>query len=149
MYSNIIKLLSFIFIILSLSSCEKKISTQVKEIHWDRDMCARCVMVVSDRNQTVQVTNPSDGKTNVFDDIGCAILWFKDQNINWQDKAIIWINDIKTAKWINAKTAFYDSMNVTPMAYGFGAHEQKEDIQAGLEIINYEEMKKRILETKK
>ena len=40
-------------------------------------------------------------------------------------------------------------MNVTPMAYGFGAHEQKEDIQAGLEIINYEEMKKRILETKK
>ncbi|MBY0541274.1 MAG: hypothetical protein K2P52_07680, partial [Campylobacterales bacterium] len=70
----------------------------------------------------------------------CAILWFKDHNIDWQDKAII---------WINAKTAFYDTMNVTPMAYGFGAHELKEDIQAGLEIINYEEIKKRILETKK
>ncbi len=70
MYSNIIKLLSFIFIIMSLSSCEKKISTQVKEIHWDRDMCTRCVMVVSDRNQTVQVTNPSTHVSipmNLFD----------------------------------------------------------------------------------
>ena len=39
------------------SACEKKISTEVHEIHWDRDMCARCVMVVSDRNQTVQAIN--------------------------------------------------------------------------------------------
>ena len=149
MYSNIIKLVSFIFIIISLSSCEKKISTNPKEIHWDRDMCSRCAMVISDRNHAVQVINTEDGKVYVFDDIGCTILWFKEQDIKWEEKAVIWITAIKTAKWINAKTAFYDTMNVTPMAYGFGAHEQKDDIQAGLEVINYEEMKKRILENKK
>ena len=128
------------------SACEKKISTEVHEIHWDRDMCSRCVMVVSDRNQTVQISNPKDGVTHVFDDIGCTILWFRDQKIQWKDEAIIWINDIKTGKWINARTAYYDTMNITPMAYGFGAHEIKEEIQAGLEIINFYEVEKRVLE---
>jgi copper chaperone NosL len=140
------KILIAITIILNFTACEKKITTEVKEIHWDRDMCTRCVMVVSDRNQTVQVINPIDGKTHIFDDIGCAISWFKDQNIKWQDEAVIWINDIKTSKWIDARMAFYDTMNVTPMAYGYGAHETKNSIQAGLEIIDFYEMKKRILE---
>ncbi len=36
-------------------------------------------------------------------------------------------------------------MNVTPMAYGFGAHEKKEDIQVGLEIIDFKELSKRAL----
>ena len=146
MYSNIIKLLSFIFIILSLSSCEKKISTQVKEIHWDRDMCARCAMVISDRNHAVQVINPEDGKVYVFDDIGCTILWFKEQDIKWEEKAIIWITDIKSSKWIDAKKALFDTMNITAMEYGFGAHENKEEVQAGLEVIDFNEVKKRVLE---
>ena len=129
------------------SACEKKISTEVHEIHWDRDMCARCVMVVSDRNQTVQAINPKNGKVHVFDDIGCLILWFRDQDIKWENEAVIWINDIKTSKWIDARTAYYDTMNITPMAYGFGAHEAKEDIQEGLEIIDFNEVKKRVLES--
>lgn len=142
---KLFKTLIIILILFNFTACEKKISTEVKEIHWDRDMCSRCVMVVSDRNQTVQVSNPQNGEVHVFDDIGCAILWFRDQNIKWQNEAIIWINDIKTSKWINARTAFYDTMNITPMAYGFGAHEIKEEIQAGLEVIDYEEVKKRVL----
>ncbi len=145
MYLNIIRLVSFIFIIISLSSCEKKISTNPKEIHWDRDMCSRCAMVISDRNHAVQVINPADGKIYVFDDIGCTILWFKEQDIKWEEKAVIWITDIKTSKWIDAKKAFYDTMNLTPMAYGFGAHETKENIQEGLEIIDYNIVKERVL----
>jgi nitrous oxide reductase accessory protein NosL len=140
------KILILITVILNFTACEKKITTEIKEIHWDRDMCSRCVMVVSDRNQTVQVINPKDGKSYVFDDIGCAFLWFKDQDIQWKDDAIIWINDIKTAKWINARTAFYDTMNITPMAYGYGAHEGKDTIQGGLEIIDFNEVEKRVLE---
>ena len=145
MYLNIIRLVSFIFIIISLSSCEKKISTNPKEIHWDRDMCSRCAMVISDRNHAVQVINPADGKIYVFDDIGCTILWFKEQDIKWEENAVIWITDIKTSKWIDAKKAFYDTMNLTPMAYGFGAHETKENIQEGLEIIDYNIVKERVL----
>ena len=146
---KLFKILITIAIIFNFTACEKKISTEVKEIHWDRDMCSRCVMVVSDRNQTVQISNPENGATHVFDDIGCTILWFRDQNIKWKDNAVIWINDIKTGKWINARTAYYDTMNLTPMAYGFGAHEIKEEIQEGLEIIDFNEVEKRVLEMEK
>jgi len=45
---------SIIFIIFS-TGCEKKSKTDVAKVHWDRDMCARCVMVVSDRKNTAQV----------------------------------------------------------------------------------------------
>lgn len=149
MFKNMFKFIAIIFIAFNFTACEKKISTEIQEIHWDRDMCTRCVMVVSDRNQTVQVINPKNGKTRVFDDIGCAILWFKDEKIKWQDEAVIWINDIKTSKWIDARKAFYDTMNITPMAYGFGAHENKETIKKGLEIVNFEEMRKRVLKMEK
>ena len=146
MFRNLLKFTVIILFILSFSACEKKTHKGVHKIHWDRDMCARCVMVVSDRNQTVQVTNPKTSEHHVFDDIGCTVLWFKDQDIKWKDEAVIWINDIKTSKWINARTAFYDTMNVTPMAYGFGAHESKDTIQKGLEIIDFDEVTKRVLE---
>lgn len=142
------KILITVAIIFNFTACERKITTEVKEIHWDRDMCSHCVMVVSDRNQTVQVINPKDGRSYVFDDIGCAILWFKDQDIKWQDEAVIWINDIKTSKWIDARIAFYDTMNITPMAHGYGAHEIKNTIQEGLEVIDFEEVKKRVLAIK-
>lgn len=148
-YLKLFKILITVAIVFNFTACEKKVSTEAKEIHWDRDKCSLCVMVVSDRNQTVQVTNPKDGKTHVFDDIGCTFLWFKDQDIKWENEAVIWINDIKTSKWINARTAFYDTMNITPMAHGYGAHEVKEDIQEGLEIIDFNEVKKRVLEAGK
>lgn len=146
MYKKLLKISFLSFLLLALTSCEKKDHKGVHKIHWDRDMCARCVMVVSDRNQTVQIENPNTSEHHVFDDIGCTILWFKDQDIKWKDEAVIWINDIKTSKWINARTAFYDTMNVTPMAYGFGAHESKDTIQEGLEIIDFNEVTKRVLE---
>lgn len=146
MYKKLTSLILIISLSFLFTACEKKVKTGAHDIHWDRDMCKRCIMVVSDRNQTVQVINPKDGEKYVFDDIGCTILWFKDQDIKWKDDAIIWINDFNTAKWIDARTAFYDTMNVTPMAYGFGAHEKKDSIQAGLEIIDFKEVSKRILE---
>ena len=124
---------------------EKKIDKSATKVHWDRDMCARCVMVVSDRKNTAQVKNPKTGKTYIFDDIGCTILWFKDENISWRDEAIIWITDVNTGKWINARTAFYDTENITPMAYGFSAHKTKDSIKKGQEIINFDEVSKRVL----
>ena len=145
MYKKLLKISFIVVLALIFASCEKKTHKGMHKIHWDRDMCSRCVMVVSDRNQTVQVINPKTSEHHVFDDIGCTVLWFKDQDIKWKDSAIIWINDIKTTKWINARTAYYDTMNVTPMAYGFGAHETKDSIQEGLEIVDFEEVTKRVL----
>ena len=133
------------FTTLSFTGCEKQSKTDVVKVHWDRDMCARCVMVVSDRKNTTQVRNPKTGKTYMFDDIGCAILWFKDEKIEWKDKAVIWITDLDTGKWIDARVAFYDTENITPMAYGFSAHKTKESIKKGQEIIDFNEVVKRVI----
>jgi len=136
---------ALIFALLNFTACDKKsISDQPTEVHWDRDMCTRCAMVVSDRDNTTQVINPSNGKVYMFDDIGCMILWFDEEHIPWMDKAIIWITDEKSGKWINARTAFYDTENITPMAYGFSAHASKDTIKNNQEIVDFNEVIKRV-----
>lgn len=142
---KILFLLSALFFTLSFSGCEKKSTTALSEVHWDRDMCARCVMVVSDRMNTVQVKHPDTGKSYMFDDIGCMVLWFKEEKIPWQDRATIWITDNANGEWINARTAFYTTHNITPMAYGFGAHASRDTIKDAKEIVTYEEVVKRVL----
>jgi copper chaperone NosL len=126
--------------------CDNKKTTDLT-IHWDRDMCSRCVMVVSDRHNTTQVIDQKTGKKYVFDDIGCMASWFKSENISWSDTANIWITDLKSGEWIDARKAFYDTDNVTPMGYGFSAHKLKSDIQQGKEVIDYNEVVKRILKS--
>lgn len=133
-------LISFIFL-----GCEKKITTELHDVHWDRDMCKRCVMVVSDRKHAAQVINPADGRSYMFDDIGCWILWVQEEKLDWEKEAVIWITDGNTGKWINARTAFYDTENITPMAYGFMAHKNKEDIASDQEIVMYDEVRRRII----
>ena len=125
------------------SGCEKKITTELHDVHWDRDMCKRCAMVVSDRKHTVQVINPKDGRSYMFDDIGCAILWFKEEKIQWSSSAVLWITDANSGEWIDAKKAYYTSENITSMAYGFMANKNKPDTQN--EIIDFDEVSKRII----
>lgn len=142
-------LLSSFFILLFtllFSGCgEERSKTDLVKMHWDRDMCARCVMVVSDRKNAVQLRDPNNGKKYVFDDIGCTILWFKEENIPWKDKAVIWITDVSSGEWIDARKAFYDTENITPMAYGFGAHKTKDTIKSGQEIIDFAEVQRRVI----
>jgi len=133
------------FLVLGLSGCEKKDTSGVAKVHWDRDMCARCVMVVSDRQNTTQARDPKTGKKYMFDDIGCMVLWFEEENIPWKHDAIVWITDVKTGEWIDAKKAFYDTENITPMAYGFSAHKTKDTIKEGQEIVDYDEVFKRVI----
>ena len=137
-------LISISFTLFTITGCDKKPDSQVHEVHFDRDMCARCAMVVSDRKNTVEVINPANGKYYLFDDIGCMILWFDDEQIPWKDKAVIWVTDAKTGKWIDARKAYYDTENITPMAYGFSAHISKDDIAKGQEIIGFDEVVKRV-----
>ena len=140
-----VKLLLVALSVLTFSACEKKDMSGVAKVHWDRDMCARCVMVVSDRHNTTQVRNPKTGKTYMFDDIGCMALWFEEEHITWQESAIVWITDVDTGEWIDAKKAYYDTENITPMAYGFSAHKSKESIKEGQEIVDYDELIRRVI----
>lgn len=139
------KKFSFLLILVAflLSGCEKKITTELHDVHWDRDMCARCAMVVSDRKHTVQAINPKDGRSYMFDDIGCTVLWFHDEKIPWNKEAVLWVTEAKSGEWIDAKKAYYTSENVTSMAYGFMAYKIKPETKN--EIIDFTEVSKRII----
>lgn len=139
------KLFLLSLIMFFLLGCEKKIDEGPAKIHWDRDMCVRCVMVLSDRKNTLQLKDPNTGRVFKFDDIGCMALWFEEENIDYKDSVKIWITDAKTGEWIDARKAFYTTNNITPMGYGFSGYKSKESIKEGEEIVSYDEAVKRVL----
>ncbi len=137
------KLLPLVAISLFLG-CQDTPKDGAAKIHWDRDMCDRCVMVLSDRKNSIQLKHPTTNKVYKFDDIGCMVLWFDEENIDFKDSAKIWITDANSGEWIDARGAFYTSGNVTPMAFGFSAYGKKESIKDGEEILTYDEVLKKI-----
>ncbi len=142
--SKIFFFLFSLIVTITFSGCEERDPTAMHKVHWDRDMCERCKMVVSERHHAVQVIDPQTGRSYMFDDIGCTVLWFQEEKIEWETRAIIKITDIKSGEWIDARTAFYDTYNITPMAYGLGAHKSKENMKPGLEILDYHQMIERV-----
>ncbi len=135
-------LISLFPLLLLLSACEEEKTTGAEKVRWDREICARCAMAVSDRNFSAQVRGGRTGKkpkVYKFDDLGCAVIWLDKQN--WKDDALteIWVNNHKDGKWINAKIAWYVEMKNTPMDYGLGAQTEKVD-----GAISYEQAVKHI-----
>ncbi len=115
----------FLLLLLTLftfTACQDKKNNELAKIHWDRDMCERCVMVLSEKNYAVQIENPVTKKKHKFDDIGCVVLWFKETKQDWFDTAKIWVKDEKTQKWINARESLWTYGNITPMNYGLAAY---------------------------
>jgi len=137
-----ILLLPFLFLFLA---CQDK--AQVKgasQMHWDRDMCSRCVMVISDRKNSVQVQVENSNKVYKFDDMGCMILWLEESKIALIKDTVIWVTDVQTGEWIDAKTAHYTSGNITPMAFGYSAHKSKQNIDTTKEILSFSDVYKQI-----
>jgi nitrous oxide reductase accessory protein NosL len=140
---------SFLLILLlALLGCEKKEIGAVEKVHWDRDMCERCKMAISERKYAFEIINPKSGKAYKFDDIGCGILWLEEEKIPWRDSAIMWVTDAKTGEWIDAKKAYYTDDSITPMAYGFGAYSQKTKPK-NKKLYDFNYVKKKIFEIEK
>ncbi len=104
--------------------CSGDTGTGPVEVTWDRDACQRCRMVLSDRVHAAQVRGGPQGqkaKVHKFDDIGCAVVWLKDQP--WADDPAteIWVTDHRSGQWIDARNAHYLTGQMTPMEYGLGA----------------------------
>ncbi len=135
----------FAMVCLFLISCEKKIKTDLHKVHWDRDMCQLCKMVVSERKFAVQVVDTTNGRSYMFDDIGCTVQWFKEENIAWESTANIFITDANTGEFIDAKKAYYDTDSRTPMDFGFAAYKDKSSTTDKKEVIDYGEVRLRIL----
>ena len=132
-----------LLVTLFFTACNKKNSNGIEAIHWDRDVCQRCKMVVSERKYAAEIVNPNTGKVYKFDDIGCAVMWLKEEHIPWADKAKIWVTDAKSGKWLDAKSAKYTDDSITPMAYGISAF-SKETFPKGHKALNFDEAVKQI-----
>ncbi|MBK9135146.1 MAG: hypothetical protein IPM15_12645 [Betaproteobacteria bacterium] len=100
----------------------------MKPIKWDRDVCVRCAMLLSDRRFAVQMRS-SGGETANFDDIGCAFIyviakaaeqpWLAEPSTRW------WVAEVGSedgSRWLDAKKAHYAPGVHSPMGYDFAAY---------------------------
>lgn len=114
-----------------LAACSGDPGSGPVDVKWDRDVCARCNMVLSDRAHSAQIRfTPNDGgrsQVKRFDDIGCAVLWLQQQPWRGRPDVEIWVNDYRNGAWIDARTAHYVTGRITPMQYGLGARSDPAD----------------------
>jgi len=129
-------ILLLLSMLLLLACGEKQETNKAAQMHWDRDMCARCVMVISDRKNSVQVKDKTSNKVYKFDDLGCMAIWAKEGKINLKN-SFVWVTDANTGEWIDAKVAFYTSGNITPMGYGYSAYTSKDNLK---DIMTFDEV---------
>lgn len=85
---------------------------------WDRDVCERCQMTLSDRSFGAQVRT-HDGRLHRFDDFGCALLWMHEHQGG--EAREIWVRDLDGSGWLDARTARFVEVPHSPMGYGYGA----------------------------
>ena len=127
MLRRIFYILFFVTFSLVLSGCSGEPETGPVEVKWDQDNCERCRMMLSDRNFAAQIRYFPEAKRSrvaKFDDIGCAVLWIKDQQWNNDPKTQIWVADHSSGEWIDARKATYLRKNNSPMGYDLGAQSE-------------------------
>lgn len=123
-----------------LGACTPQADSGPVEIKWDRDICVRCSMALSDRHYAVQVRGGPKNQVFKFDDLGCALNWLRNQAWSTDPATEIWVADYRSGRWIDARTAHYVSGKTTPMGYGLGA---AEEAQPG--SIGFDEASKQLL----
>ena len=96
-----------------------------------------CGMVIDKMDYVSQVIS-NDGKTWFFHDHGGMTNWLRTKS--FKDDAKIWVMTKDTKQYINGRTAWYSRTDNTPMKYGFGAYEVKQD-----GFITFEEMSLKVL----
>lgn len=98
------------------------------EIKWDRDVCVRCSMVISDRRFAAQLRGGARDTVFKFDDVGCLVFWLRDKLAEhpWMADAAtrMWVADAASradaVKWLDPRKAHYIGKS-SPMGYNFGA----------------------------
>jgi hypothetical protein len=97
------------------------------EIKWDRDTCARCAMVISDRRFAAELRGGEKGTAFKFDDIGCLVFWLRDKAAQhpWMNEPAtrLWVAEAagQGERWLDARGARYQAGRTSPMAYNFAA----------------------------
>ena len=130
-----------IIIIIFLSMSNKKQMTVIHEgnhthepvdIKVNHFQDSQCGMTITDNKHSAQAVSP-DGKTWFFDDVGCLALWYK--NIDFKEKATLWVYSNDTNEHIDARKAWYIRTAQTPMGYGFGAYKKQQEKSIDFEMM--------------
>ena len=101
--------------------------------------CSECNMDIEEMKYAVQLVT-KEGNTYFFDEIGCLVLWLKNNKVNIEK---IFTKTVDTDRWIDARIAYYSRIASTPMGYGLTALEEKKE-----KLITYEDMKLFMLQGK-
>ena len=140
----VIIILIIVIIFLSMSNKKQMVvlkegnTTQMPlEIVLGKYQDSDCGMVINKMDFVSQVVS-SDGKTWFFHDHGGLANWLKDKP--FKDTAKIWVMTMDTKKYIDVKSAWFSRTDITPMGYGFGAYENKQD-----GFISFEEVALKVL----
>jgi len=110
-------------------------------IKWDRDVCVRCKMIISDPRFAVEIKGGPKNTTFKFDDMGCAATWRVEKltEYPWMADANtgFWVADYsaKGEKWLNALSAHFQSGRTSPMGYNYAAFAEPQS-----DTISYEAM---------
>jgi len=117
------KKLTVIFALLIFFSCTQKSDYSPKEINWDRDVCALCLMGLAEKEYSAQSINQY-GEVIWFDDLGCLINHKECED--WvrfagDGEVKSWIGDCESGEWIEVEKSYYRFGDRTPMGYGYGA----------------------------
>lgn len=138
----------FIITVISLlvvAGCGKK-EYQPVAIKEKTDKCEICHMAVKD-NQFPTEIFLENGKSMVFDDIGCMYKWMhenKDKKVE-----ITYIKDYNSKEWIEGKKAtyVYDKEIRTPMTYNVISFTDQKDAESfiadhGGKLLSYDDLQK-------
>lgn len=141
-----------IIALLVMAGCGKK-RYQPVGINEKTDKCDVCNMQVKN-NQFASEIILENGKSLVFDDIGCMFKWMK-ENKN-KKVANLYTKDFQTKKWIEVEKAsfVYDKPIRTPMAYNVLSFTNKKDAQTfidqkGGKLLSYKDLKQHSWERNK
>lgn len=123
------KKITLILLVIFISlSCTRKVDQSPREINFDRDICANCLMGLADQKFSAQSIN-NRNEVVWFDDLGCLIQY--QDSPDWQkfggDQAVSYIGDSEHGGWIKVEEAWYVFGKPTPMGYGYSAISQKVD----------------------
>jgi len=114
-------------LLLLLIACTDGPETGPAKIHFDRDSCEKCRMLISDPYHAAQVRGGEKHQAHKFDDIGDAVTWLEKQSWKSETKTEIWVADHNTGEWIDARKAWYVREKHTPMNYGYSAQTEQSE----------------------
>jgi len=89
------------------------------EPDWDRSVCTRCRMLISDPRFASQLRTPEGDRLH-FDDPGCLLTWVGEPRPDLHE---MWFHDHRSDSWIARADVVFVPVEAaeTPMGYGLGA----------------------------